>query len=36
LNVVVYDCPACKIGDANEPSSATTWWSTLSVFFHVI
>src|SRR4051794_18556596 len=29
------DWPACRIGDAKAPLSATTWWSTLSTFRHV-
>ena len=31
----VHDWFACRIGDANEPSSATTWWSTLSEFLNM-
>jgi hypothetical protein len=26
---------ACRIGDANEPVSETTWWSTLSTFLNM-
>ena len=29
------DLPALRIGDANEPPLATTWWSIVSLFVHV-
>ena len=35
LKACVHDFPGFRIGDANEPRLATTWWLTVSVFVHV-
>src|SRR3954452_8141764 len=33
LRVTAHDWFALRIGDANDPSSATTWWSDLSALW---
>jgi hypothetical protein len=34
-NLRVHDFPGPRIGDANEPLFATTWWLIVSLFVHV-
>src|SRR5918911_3242100 len=34
-NVNEYVLPGARIGEANEPSSATTWWFVVSAFLQV-